>query len=454
MSTPVPKKYPTESVSQLRNISGLLTFDKVFERLLAQLIVSDMSESMDEAQFGNQKKVSINHYLIQMLHRILTAVDKNTRKEAFAVVANFVDWKDAFPRQCPELGIKSFIKNGVRPSLIPLLVNYFQGRQMSVKWHGERSDPRNINGGGPQGATLGILEYLSQSNDNADCVPLQDRFKFIDDLTVLEILNLVNIGLTSLNLKAHVPSDLPDHGQFLDSNNLKSQDWLDCISKWTADQKMQINEKKSNTMIFNFTNKHQFTTRLSINDQNLEVIKSTKLLGTIITDDLKWDANIEAIVRKANISMGILRKIASFNASKSDLITIYKSFVRSHLEQSAPVWHSSLSQKNSADLERVQKTAVKIMMGGRYKSYTKALAFLGLETLESRRKEICLNFAKKCLQHPQLKKMFPENRTNGRMKTRNRKKFKVQFAKSERLKKSAVIYMQNQLNDYYAEESD
>ena len=119
-----------------------------------------------------------------MLHRILTAVDKNRRKEAFAIVANFVDWKDAFPRQCPELGIKSFIKNGVRPSLIPLLVNYFQGRQMSVKWHGERSDPRNINGGGPQGATLGILEYLSQSNDNADCVPLQDRFKFIDDLTV------------------------------------------------------------------------------------------------------------------------------------------------------------------------------------------------------------------------------------------------------------------------------
>ena len=59
------------------------------------------------------------------------------------------------------------MQNGVRPSLIPVLVNYFQDRQMSVKWHGCQSVPRNIKGGGPQGATLGLLEYLSQSNNSA-----------------------------------------------------------------------------------------------------------------------------------------------------------------------------------------------------------------------------------------------------------------------------------------------
>ena len=39
-----------------------------------------------------------------------------------------------------------------------------------VKWNGCLSVPKHIHGGGPQGATLGLLEYLSQSNDNADCV--------------------------------------------------------------------------------------------------------------------------------------------------------------------------------------------------------------------------------------------------------------------------------------------
>ena len=41
-----------------------------------------------------------------------------------------------------------------------------------------------------------------------------------------------------------------------------------------------------------------------------------------------------------------------------DLLAIYESFLRSNLEQSAAVWHSSLSKCNEFDLERVQKSAL------------------------------------------------------------------------------------------------
>ena len=158
--TPIPKVHPTQSTAQLRNISGLLNFDRIFEKLLAQLIVSDMEAKLDPAQFGNQKGISIQHYLIQMLHRILTALDTNSKGDVFAVVASLIDWNNAFPRQCPTLGVKSFMENGVRPSLIPVLINYFEDRKMSVKWHGCRSAPKHIKGGGPQGATLGLLECI------------------------------------------------------------------------------------------------------------------------------------------------------------------------------------------------------------------------------------------------------------------------------------------------------
>ena len=146
-----------------------------------------MSSSLDPSQYGNQKGISIQHYLIDMIHRILTTLDNNSRKETFAVIASLIDWNNAFARQCPKLGIESFMKNGVRPALIPVLVNYFQNREMTVKWHGCHSLPRRVNGGGPQGATLGLLEYLSQSNDSADMVKVSDRFKFIDDLSILEL---------------------------------------------------------------------------------------------------------------------------------------------------------------------------------------------------------------------------------------------------------------------------
>ena len=57
----------------------------------------------------------------------------------------------------------------------------------------------------------------------------------------------------------------------------------------------------SKAMIFNFTHNHQFTTQ-------------KKLLGTIITEDLKGHRNTQYCVKKAYARMKILYKIAYFGA--------------------------------------------------------------------------------------------------------------------------------------------
>ena len=104
-----------------------------------------------------RKGVSIQHYLVKLLDRVISALDRNSRGEAIAVICTMIDWRQAFPRQCPTLAIKSFIKNGVCPSLIPILMSFFENRRMS------------------QGSTKGVLSYMSQSNNNADSVPLHWR---------------------------------------------------------------------------------------------------------------------------------------------------------------------------------------------------------------------------------------------------------------------------------------
>ena len=65
------------------------------EKILSEMIMSDMSKNLDPTQYGNQKGVSFQHYLINMIHRILTALDTNTQKETFAVIANMIDWNNA-----------------------------------------------------------------------------------------------------------------------------------------------------------------------------------------------------------------------------------------------------------------------------------------------------------------------------------------------------------------------
>ena len=221
---------------------------------------------------------------------------------------------------------------------------------------------------------------------------------------------------------------------------------MDEINDWTHKQKMLVNEKKTKCMIFNFTEKYQFSTRLSINNQPIEVIDSTRLLGTIITNDLKWEENTAQIVKKANARMELLRKVASFGTGVEELKEIYYLFVRSQLEQSAVVWHSSLTEENKSDLERVHKSALQIIMGGRYIGYEKALVGLGIASLDERREKLCLNFARKCLKNEKSKHMFPINEKQHEMETRNHEDYRVQHANTGRLQKSPLIYMQNLLN--------
>ena len=145
--------------------------------------------------------------------------------------------------------------------------------------------------------------------------------------------------------------------------------------------------------------------------------------------------------------MELLRKVASFGADINDLKNIYMLFVRSQLEHSSVVWHSSLTEQQKSDLERVQRSAFKIILGQNYESYKKALNILELEPLEHRREYLCLRFAQKCTENDQTKKMFPLNEKLLNMNIRRKEKFTVQYAKTERLKKSAIIYMQKISNE-------
>ena len=153
-------------------------------------------------------------------------------------------------------------------------------------------------------------------------------------------------------------------------------------------------------MIFNFTNNHQFTTRLSVNNENIQVVDNTKLLGTFITNDLRWDLNTSELVKKANMRLQLMHKIINFGASLSDLKDIYILFIRSILDQSWTIWSSSLTQENINDIVRVQKSALRIILDERYKTYQNALNLLNIDTLSNRREHLCLEFAKKCAKNP------------------------------------------------------
>ena len=131
--TPAPKVTHPKDISDLRKISCTSDYSKVFEGFLKDWIMDDIWRNIDVGQFGGQTGLGTEHMVVSFLDRILELLDRHPDRSA--VIATCLDWSQAFDRQDPTLAILKFIKIGVRPSLIPLLVNYLSDRKMKVKFN-------------------------------------------------------------------------------------------------------------------------------------------------------------------------------------------------------------------------------------------------------------------------------------------------------------------------------
>ena len=143
---------------------------------------------------------------------------------------------------------------------------------------------------------------------------------------------------------------------------------------------MIISQKKTKAMIINYTDNYQFSTRLHLKGEDIEIVDKMKILGTIVTNQLSWNENCDFLIKKVNARMALLRGVLSFGAKNEEMVHLWKIFCRSVLEQSCVVWHSSLTQENRNNLERTQKTFYKLILKEKYKDCSNALIQLNLET--------------------------------------------------------------------------
>ena len=120
-----------------------------------------------------------------------------------------------------------------------------------------------------------------------------------------------------------------------------------------------------------------------------------KLLGVIIQNDLKWEAHISDIEKRANAKLYMLRSLVKYGLSREDLIAIFIGYIRPILEHAAPVWSGIIIQIQR--LERIQKRALRIILRNDYDCYTTALTLSKLQPLEKRRNDLSVTFFKKTL---------------------------------------------------------
>ena len=88
------------------------------------------------------------------------------------------------------------------------------------------------------------------------------------------------------------------------------------------------------------------------------------------------------IFSRSNLELATRLSLKYVGTPLHYLIDIYILYIRSLLEYCSVVWHSTLTQSQSSQLEAVQKLSLKIILGDLYTDYKSALDLTGLVSLQ------------------------------------------------------------------------
>ena len=401
---PIPKVKIPESENELRNISKTQFLSKVYESFVGQWLLKYIEPFLDPGQCG-LKGQSITHYLIKLLHFVHSYLDL---KQPHAVLAALIDLSKAFNRVNHSLLIQDLYDMKTPSWLLNIMVSYLSERKMKMKYLGQESKMRMLPAGGPQGAYLGILIFVIKFNGAFLRPPIPshitgpvtkskaEKVKYIDDGTIAVSLNLKECLIPDPVVRQQPLNFRERTSHVLPSGNNILQFYLNDTELFAAQNEMKINRDKSNIMLFNPSRKYDFPPEMNFSDgKYLDVVSQTKLVGVVISNDLKWQHNTDYITKKAMQKIWILRRMKKMGMSASFMIDVFTKEIRSILEMAVPVWNSGLTQVQVSAIERVQKTALYVIFDKDYFSYEVACSLAGLDSLDIRRQKLCLNFARK-----------------------------------------------------------
>ena len=271
------------------------------------------------------------------------------------------------------------------------------------------------------------------------------HLKYVDDLALAEGINLEKqLFQIPVDMRPQPDNYRARTGHGLRVETSKICDQMNKIQAYAEQNKMTLNLDKTKLMLFNPCTSRDFMPEVRINDTRIELVEESKLLGVIITSDLKWEAHTDYMVQRCNSKMWAMRRLKNLGASIEDLLDIYCKQIRSILEFAAPVWHPALTGEDIIKLERIQKTVLHIILGDQYTSYSCALKKTGLMKLSDRRTKLSITFAKKALRNPKFTNWFrPNPKVGGRT---HQPVFCPAVAKTGRFQKAPISQLINLLN--------
>ena len=289
----IPKVKEIKSNSDLRSISILPFLSKVYERLVLRQMVNFLSFGpfgiFKESLGAYGKGHSTTTVLLAMRDNILHSV-----KRGEVTMAILADFSKAFDTVTYETVLKKMQKLGFSKSYLRWVTSYLTERKQFVQIDDKLSSTIEVALGVLQGFILGPVIFNLYVNDFSDSLEASvTSHQYADDTTIYAHSKPANI------------KQCEDQLQYA----------LDQLSTWSSECNLHLNPDKTKVMLFStqqLARVHkldEYPINLHTNGAKLERIKTTRLLGPEIDENLKWNDDILSKISKCYKTLAVIKKL-------------------------------------------------------------------------------------------------------------------------------------------------
>ena len=243
----------------------------------------------------------------------------------------------------------------IRGIPLQLLKSYLSERYQVVKVNDVISETKLISTGVPQGSVLGPLLYLIYVNELPNISNQFSTCLFADDTTLI-----------FENSNKYELFNQCDYG-------------VNLFFSWCCANRLSINISKTNMMLFSNILTPLDIADVFMNNKKIEYASSTRFLGVIIDDKLKFNLHINAITKKISKNIGVLYKLKQYLPCET-LLSVYRSIIEVYINY-CNLLFGNASYTHLSPLVVAQKKAIRIVANQPYRSHTNPI-FLFLNLLK------------------------------------------------------------------------
>lgn len=351
---------------------------KAFERVIRKKLVAYLEDNnlISPNQHGFRKGRSC---LSELLHHHDDVLLNGNSGEGTDII--YLDFAKAFDKVDHKLLLNKLKKVGIGGKLLNWFKAFLSNRKQEVVIEGFKSWISDVLSGVPQGSVLGPILFIIFINDMADSLQHSKLKSFADDTKISRSISNQN-------------------------DAIKLQEDLNCVLQWSKDNNMVLNGDKFEFLKHNYKfdsllmelPESYFNSCYKANSALIECSDVVKDLGITFDSKFSFDEHIGNIVKQAsNKSAWILSVFRT--RSKSEMMFLYKTYVRPNLEYCCPLWNPSgpNSVTSIQKIEAVQRTFTSKINTMQGLNYWERLNTLDLMSLQRRRERYIIIYMWKIL---------------------------------------------------------